>query len=199
MPAKHDEGVTMDTQDIWERFGQRLRRFILPRVGSEADTDDILQDVFYKAHSGIHTLESADKLEAWIYRITRNAIIDYYRHRGKMIPLLPGVQEETAATDDPAETPEEILSCLRPMIAALPEKYGQAILLTEYQGLTQKEVAESLGVSPSGAKSRVQRARGRLKEMLLECCHFEFDRLGNILEYQPKGVCPHCTSGLEPS
>lgn len=42
MPAKHDEGVTMDTQDIWERFGQRLRRFILPRVGSEADTDDIL-------------------------------------------------------------------------------------------------------------------------------------------------------------
>ncbi len=194
MTRTPQEDATMDTHEIWERFGQRLKKFIIRRVGNEADADDILQDVFARVHSGIHALKSADKLEAWIYRITRNAIIDYYRHRGKVIPLLSGVHEAAAETDDPAGVPEEVLACLRPMISALPEKYRQAIVLTEYQGLTQKDAAESLGISLSGAKSRVQRARGRLKEMLLECCHFEFDRLGNVLEYQPKGGCPYCKS-----
>ena len=75
------------------------------------------------------------------------------------------------------------------MVESLPDDYRQALLLTEYEGLTQRELAERLGLSVSGAKSRVQRAREKLKEMLLDCCHFEFDRLGRVIDYQPKYAC----------
>jgi RNA polymerase sigma-70 factor, ECF subfamily len=79
-----------------------------------------------------------------------------------------------------------------------PDEYRQALLLTEYKGLTQRELAERLGLSFSGAKSRVQRAREKLKAMLLDCCHFEFDRLGKVIDYQPKCACcrdRECGSG----
>jgi RNA polymerase sigma-70 factor (ECF subfamily) len=77
------------------------------------------------------------------------------------------------------------------MIAGLPEHYRQALLLTEYQGLTQEQLAERLGISLSGAKSRVQRAREKLRDMLLRCCHFEFDRRGRIVDYYQRCCCCH--------
>jgi RNA polymerase sigma-70 factor (ECF subfamily) len=125
-------------------------------------------------------------LQAWIYQITRNTIIDYYR-RQKITVELPETLEETA---DEAETSDLAVCCLKPMINSLPEKYRQALLLTEFEGLSQKAMAESLGISFSGAKSRVQRARQQIKEKLLGCCHFEFDRLGHVVDYQLRG--PKC-------
>ena len=64
-----------------------------------------------------------------------------------------------------------------------------ALVLTEFEGLTQVEMAEELGLSVSGAKSRVQRARAMLRDDLLECCHFEFDRLGHVIDYEPRPRC----------
>lgn len=78
------------------------------------------------------------------------------------------------------------------MLQSLPEPYREALRLTEYDGLTQAEAAERLGISLSGAKSRVQRAREKLRQMLLECCHLEFDRRGKIIECQPRCACCEC-------
>ena len=196
-------GVTMkrpcnlSTTAIWEEFSDRLRRFILKSVQQEQDADDILQDVFYKIHDSVHNLKDGDKLESWIYQITRNAVVDHYRRRAKSltdVSEIPDVAGEDVAAAGMDDSNEDVSACIRPMIADLPEKYRQAILLTEYEEMTQKELAENLGLSLSGAKSRVQRARGRLKDMLLACCHFEFDRLGNITDYQPReGSCRQCS------
>ncbi len=82
------------------------------------------------------------------------------------------------------------------MIEELPEPYRQAPLMTEYQGLTQKQLAESQGLSLSGAKSRVQRAREKLRDMLLQCCHFEFDRRGGIVDYYERCCCCHPVADL---
>ena len=179
-------------------FSSRLRSFVLRRVQHEHDVDDILQDVFYKVHSNLHQLKADGRLEAWVYQIARNAVTDYYRRRRRVvmkdITEVPEIPAEAATADE--GMPEGVLECLRPMIDRLPEKYKRAIILTEYQGLLQKELAQELGLSLSGAKSRVQRARGKLKEMLQACCHFEFDRLGNVLDYQPKeSACPYCSAG----
>jgi len=97
--------------------------------------------------------------------------------------------------DLPEELPDddvvsELLPCVRAMVRNLPELDRQALVLTEYQGLTQKEMAERLGSSFSGAKSRVQRAREKLKQQLLECCHFELDHRGHIIDYQAR--CHSC-------
>ncbi len=182
------------TNKIWKEFSSRLKQFILKQVQNKHDAEDILQEVFLKIHRSIHQLEDKHKLQTWVYQITRNAIIDYYRHR----KVMPGFLDAPENLTDESVKPDihihdEIVSCLKPMIDDLPEKYKQAIILADIKGMTQKELAEKLGLSLSGAKSRVQRAREKLKRMLLECCHFEFDRRGNILDYQPKEQnCLYC-------
>lgn len=177
--------MDVSTNQVWEEFSNRLRQFILKRVQDEHDTDDILQDIFCKIHRNLNQLKDWDKLSAWVYQTARHAITDYYRRR----KIVVGIPEMNIGLDDDnlAENANnEIIPCLNPMIDNLPEKYRQAISLIYVEGLTQKEMADKLGLSVSGAKSRVQRAREKLKEMLLECCHFEFDRIGNILEYHHK-------------
>jgi RNA polymerase sigma-70 factor (ECF subfamily) len=75
------------------------------------------------------------------------------------------------------------------MIEELPDEYQVALRLTELEGLTQQELAARTGLSLSGAKSRVQRGRKMLREMLLACCHFEFDRHGKVIDYYPECQC----------
>jgi RNA polymerase sigma-70 factor (ECF subfamily) len=185
--------MSVTTTEVWEGFRHSLRQFIAKRVQDEDDAEDILQDVFLKIHDNIDKFRDDTKIKSWVYQITRNAIIDHYRARKVTAetPEIPGkIADEPAAESD---LESEIASCLKPLLGQLPEKYSQAIALTELQGITQKEMAKDLGLSVSGAKARVQRARKKLKEALTACCHFEFDRRGNILDYQPKEEsCPCC-------
>src|SRR5437588_9878415 len=174
------------TEHIWEAFHTPLQQFIRRHVSDEATTEDVLQNVFLKIHQHMETLKDVKKLESWIYQIARNAIIDSYRSSKPTTTL-----EAAEVLALPEELPDddvvsELLPCIRAMVRSLPEHDRQALILTEYQGLTQKELSERLGLSFSGAKSRVQRAREKLKQQLLECCHFELDRRGHILDYQPR-------------
>jgi RNA polymerase sigma-70 factor (ECF subfamily) len=86
----------------------------------------------------------------------------------------------------------ELSPCVTAIVATLPETYGEALRLTEYQGLSQKALSEQLGISFSGAKSRVQRARAKIKEQLLDCCHFQFDHGGRIIDYQERHTHSVC-------
>jgi RNA polymerase sigma-70 factor (ECF subfamily) len=103
------------------------------------------------------------------------------------------IPESLPAEPDVLEDdPEAILALsLRELIDELPEPYRQALILTEYQGLSQKQLAGQAGISLSGAKSRVQRAHDRLRDMLLSCCHFELDRRGHIVDYYERCCCCH--------
>jgi RNA polymerase sigma-70 factor (ECF subfamily) len=178
---------------MWEEFSGPLKSFIMKRVPSEADADDLLQEVFVKIHNNIEELKDDYKINAWVYRITRNTIADYYRRNYKSIELLE-VPDDLIVEADQDESPNtEIAACLKVMIDSLPEKYKEAIWLTEYENLTQKELGERIGISLPGAKSRVQRGREKLKEMLLGCCHLEFDRMGNVIDYQHNSAeCKYC-------
>lgn len=191
------------TEQAWEAFHTPLYRFIRRRVADEAAAEDLLQDVFLKIHQHGHSLKDTRRLESWMYQITRNLIIDYYRSHRHVLTSL----DTTEALDLPEELPDddlvsELLPCIRAMVLMLPEQDRQALILTEYQGLTQKELGERLGLSLSGAKSRVQRAREKLKQELLACCHFELDRRGHILDYQPRCDCCEqsvCCDGANPA
>ena len=144
--------------------------------------DDVLQNVFLKMHTGLVALKDEARLQSWLYQIARNAIIDYFRSQKPLVELPDHIpQYET----DPGEIiTQELSDCLRPMIQLLPEKYREAVMLSELRGLTQKEVAKVQGTSLSGAKSRVQRGRVLLKNMLSECCRLEFDRSGRLCGYE---------------
>lgn len=171
--------MTVTTQQIWIDFSDALKGFIIRRVPNPTDAEDILQEVFQKIHRSLDSLKADSKLQAWVYQITRNAIIDYYRQQKVTVDLPETLEEETAEIET-----NTIMACLKPIVESLPEKYRQALLLTEFEGVSQKALAENLGISFSGAKSRVQRAREQVKTKLLECCHLEFDRTGQIVEYR---------------
>jgi RNA polymerase sigma-70 factor (ECF subfamily) len=125
-------------------------------------------------------------VQGWLFLVARNAIIDHYRTRKPASELPESL---------PAEMPEnvteveELKLVFRRIIDSLPEPYREALVLTEFEGLTQGELAKRLGISLSGAKSRVQRGREQLKDLLLDYCHREFSR---AVGSQP------CPSGLLP-
>ncbi|HTK73878.1 MAG TPA: RNA polymerase sigma factor SigZ [Gemmataceae bacterium] len=183
------------TDVIWTHLSSDLRRFIRRRVSDDHVADDLLQDTFVRVHRGIGTLLEADRLASWVYRIARNVVNDHHRR-----PTNPTVG---LADVDPADDGEDHLAHLRcrgagwldEMIRSLPEGYREAVQLAEIDGLSQQEVADRLGLSLSGAKSRVQRGRAMLKDALDQCCHFEFDGRGNMMDYEPKPdrkVCRDC-------
>lgn len=174
------------TEAIWHEFNAGLKQFIRRYVPDESFTDDILQDVFVKIHTHINTLHDQDKLPAWVYQIARNAIFDYYRAR-RVDPMPP---EMPYLPDDPFDdVVAELVPCVKEMVDSLPAHYRQALIMTDYEGMSQKALGERLGLSFSGAKSRVQRARQQIKQMLLDCCHFQFDSYGTIIDYQPRRNC----------
>lgn len=174
-------------EPIWENFNQRLFKFIRSRVEDDATAEDILQEVFLRIHTRMGTLTDSSRLESWIYQIARHAIIDHYRRRRNVTDIPETVLDEDRLVEPDAV--DILASSMREMVEALPEPYRQALLLTEYEGLTQAELARRLGISLSGAKSRVQRARQRIKDELLACCHFEFDRYGRVIDYWQHCCC----------
>jgi RNA polymerase sigma-70 factor (ECF subfamily) len=176
---------------IWLEFAGKLGQFIRARVSDAATAEDILQDVFVKIQARLGQLQDPAKLQGWIYLIARNAIIDHYRTCKQTVELPESLPEDPAANDVEVEG---LKASFRRMIHSLPEPYREAVVLTELEGLTQRELASRLGISVSGAKSRVQRGRAQLKRMLDECCSFEFDRRGAVIGCEPRdgGGCGEC-------
>ncbi len=173
------------SEKIWREYHARLRAFILNRISDGTASDDILQNVFLKMHTGLASLKEEQKLKSWLYQITRNAIIDYFRSQKPTVERPEWLPQPE--TDSGEGITRELSQCLQPMIQQLPESYRQAIILSELKEFSQKDVAAMQGISLSGAKSRVQRGRARLKEMLTECCRLEFDRNGRLSGYEQEG------------
>jgi RNA polymerase sigma-70 factor, ECF subfamily len=177
------------TSDIWERFSEELHRFIARRVENPLDADDLLQDTFIKIHTRIDTLQDEERMAGWIYSVARNTINDYYRTRRVQFEISDDLVAGDEADDDNPEI--ELAMGLKAMIDDLPDKYRRPLELYELKGMKQSEIALLMGLSLSGAKSRLQRGREQLRQNLLDCCHFEFDRRGRIIDYLPKQQC--CT------
>lgn len=186
--------TSTDLETIWEQYRKRLLAFIRSRVSDESEAEDILQEVFIRVHYHLCCLPPQDKMESWIYQIARNLVIDHYRKRRDVSELPDNIPVELELPVFNAES--NLAGSLKEMIAELPEPYREALILTEYQGLSQVELANILGISISGAKSRVQRARNKLRDILLACCHVELDRRGRVMDYYARCCC--CNSNTNP-
>ena len=179
---KIDEEMDTNVEKIWKQFNQKLKRFILKRVKDNDTSNDILQEVFIKINENIHSLKDDKKLDKWIYQITRNVIIDHYRKTKWTDPLDICIEEETL----PKEAHIKLSRCILPFINQLSVKDREILVLTDIEKIGQKELAEYLGLSYSGAKSRVQRARSKLKDLFQQCCTIEYDKYGTIIDYCKK-------------
>jgi RNA polymerase sigma-70 factor, ECF subfamily len=173
---------------LWNGFSTSLKSFIFSKVKNNADTDDILQNTFLKIHDNIHNLKDKSKIKPWIYQITRNLIVDYFRNNNYN-QKNNEFNGEIAISSSSNRYMDTAISDMIKMMDEMPPEYCEALCLTEIEGMSQKEYAEKKGLSYSGAKSRVQRARMMLKDMLLKCCHYQFDKYGTVFDIQSNCCC----------
>ncbi|MCB9047928.1 MAG: RNA polymerase sigma factor SigZ [Lewinellaceae bacterium] len=177
----------MDAEAIWMKVQAKLKAYVRVKIRDDASADDVLQEIFLKMYQNLHQLREEEKAEFWLFRIAQNAINDYFRQQKDKYP--PALIMDTPATEEEEQVQvltEEVAQWLPFMLELLPEKYRQALYLTEVEGMSQREVAEKLGISYSGAKSRVQRGREKLKNIVLQCCEVATDKYGNVLGYHPR-------------
>ena len=190
--------MTSDTEQLWEQLHAGLRGFVSRRVRNSADVDDVVQRVFLNVHRGLGSVRDEDRVHAWVYRTAQHAIVDYYRQpvnrreipAGDLGDLAeaprrgPDQADQVDEDDRPAQ--QEFAACVQPLLRALPAADLEALTLVDIHGVTQTDAAQRLGLSVSGMKSRVQRARRRFRTIVEDCCRVDLDRRGGIVAYEPR-------------
>jgi len=166
------------TTKIWSEFKEELLGFIKSRINDSSIADDLLQEVFIKIHLKKDNLNDDTKLTSWIYQITRNKIIDYYRKKRIEIPQ---EQFNTQLPEELELTNKDFTKCLTPFINQLSQVDKDIIHQTTFLGISQKEYALKNNLSYSTVKSKTQRARKKLKDLFIGCCNIETDKYGTII------------------
>jgi len=181
------------TEDVWRAMRGELRSYLRGRVADEHAVDDLLQETFARVHARLGEVPTGRRLEPWVLRIARNAVVDHYRRAGRTDEMT----DDAAPAGDPDEASfdrnAEVVGWLPRFAALLPPGTRAAVELSDLRGLPLRAVADELGISLTAAKSRVQRGRARMRELLEQCCRFELDRRGNVLDYRRRGDDGSCS------
>ncbi|HEX6222943.1 MAG TPA: sigma-70 family RNA polymerase sigma factor [Chryseolinea sp.] len=168
----------------WDALYNELATFVYKKVKDRQTAEDIVQDVFIKIHTKASLLRESEKISAWIYQITRNAVADHFRANARTIRPV-NVDWEGSYH----EFNDCVAHCLKVLLATLPEKYRIPLELAEVENLSQYDVAKKLKITYSGARSRVQRARRMLKEKLDELYYIKTDSYGNVISCEDRVPC----------
>jgi RNA polymerase sigma-70 factor, ECF subfamily len=166
----------------WDQNEAELRGWLRHRLGNPVDADDMLQDLFLKA------LRQGDRFcvirnpRAWLFEVARNALADRLRVRREMIELpedLASPPEDTAPVDG-------LAACLPRVLSELSPEDREAITLCDLEGMSQSDYARRKGLTLPGAKSRIQRARKRLREQMMKGCQVRLDPSGTVADFVPR-------------
>lgn len=170
--------------DAWESHQPELLRFVAARVTDTQEAHDLVQEVFLRASRLENGLCGISNRRAWLFQVARNLLIDRHRLAKDEIPL----EDELGLVEIPDEVaPVEMLSqCLPRVLSELSQENREAITLCDIEGLSQQALADRLGLTLPAAKSRVQRARRRLREQLVTACQVQFDEAGHVCCFVPR-------------
>ena len=182
---------TQEVETAWIAHQQQLLSFIRSRVETTEDAEDILNDVFAKLLKVTQDNVIPDSIASWLYHVTKNSIVDYYRGK-KMFEQLPDDISEKLENNSAIKL---LSKCMLPMIQALPETYQHPLILSEIEGNKYKEVALELGLSVSAVKSRILRGREKLQKSMVSCCTIYRNHKGETVDYEQKqnSACTNCS------
>jgi len=171
-------------EKIHDEYYLKILQYIIKMVGQN-DAEDVAQDVFDKINRGLERFQEKSKLSTWIYRIATNTVIDRsrsaaYKHAADYTTSdesvdhrIQGVMEgHKPPSTDHLVIRKEMSDCINEFIDKLPPDYKTVIVLSDLEGMTNKELAEILGISIDNVKIRLHRARTKLKAALNEGCDF---------------------------
>ncbi len=172
-------------KDNIQQYYKPLLGYINKRIGNTSDAEDLIQDVFLKLSQS--DLGKIENLQSWLYTITRNSIIDYYRKKKLEISNLE--EQFIAETSEDTEVVAELSQCIAQFIDNLPDEYKRVLVLYEIEGIPQKEIAKRLDMNYVTVRSKVQRGRSKLKAMFIQCCDVQVGGRGSLLCYSNKSNC----------
>jgi RNA polymerase sigma-70 factor (ECF subfamily) len=176
----------MRPEEIWAIYGPKIKSYIIKHVPDKYEAEDILQEVAIRIQKNANKIKNITNVEAWLYRIAYNLIVDYYRGANKYL-LIEDINEiSVPAIPEYWNYNKETVECLLKLVEYLPEKYKEAIIESDYKGEKQSILGQKWGLSYSGSKTRIQRARKKLKAVLLSCCDVKSDNAGNIIDFHNK-------------
>lgn len=162
--------------EAWRTHEHELRAFLVSDTHDPSVADDVLQDVFLKAlRAGTHfcALESP---RAWLFQVARHALIDRHRLRKPTVP----VPDSLAAPESALAPVDALAACLQVVLETLDPDDRDVIERCDIEGDTQRAYSDRTGLSLPAVKSRILRARGRLRERLIEHCGVRFDPAGRV-------------------
>lgn len=180
--AKIDSHST--ASNLWLEYKNGLKFYILKKTKDESVAEELSHEVLMKLYKACCSGIEIKNVRSWIFQIAHNTTVDFLRKKTNLVHEVPESTEEEAANSY-----EDAIQLVRPLINLLPEKYGAPLQLSDLEGLKQQEVAKRLNLSLTATKSRVQRARKLLKEKILECGDYEMDSKGNLVSLDLKKDC----------
>ena len=192
--------IESSAREDYEVLGARLREFIARRV-EPSSVDDLVQDVLLRVHRGVGELRDDDRFGPWLYRVARSAIVDHRRDRARHPVATSDAPEASGGEFDDESSSSLESTCGRALVEfvnRLPAPYRDAVRMAEVEGLSQKEIAERLGLSVAATKSRVLRGRAQLRAAFEKCCSVTLDARGRLIACETKSTHSTCGAGYHP-
>ena len=165
----------------WSEHAQPLSHWLKAKSHDEALAEDLLQEVFIRAMLKDTEFCEIDNPRAWLYRVANNLLIDHSRKK-RLDPLEQDIEQESnseAAIDT-------LTQCLNRVLTELPEQDSQVLKACDIQGITQQEYANRHGLTLPAVKSRLLRARGKLKKQLMAACKVKLDANQHVCCFTPR-------------
>lgn len=166
----------------WTAHQREVRAWLVHQVRDVSLAEDLLQDLFIKALANDQKFCEMANSRAWLYTVARHALTDH-RRRCKSHQALP---EDLVAPQEETAPVAALANCLPRVLADLAPDDREAITLCDLDGLSQEAYARLKGLTLPGAKSRLQRARKRLRDQLATACQVSFDITGKVCCFVPR-------------
>ena len=174
--------MTVDFNVLWHEYESELTAFVRARLFDKSLASDIMQEVAIKIYKNKNTLAELDNARAWLYRVTRNTLIDFYKKNDRIIP--EELYSVNRIMDNQENDADELSSCLMYMMSStLSQSDNEILYLSVLEEYSLKEIATKLNLTLEGTKSKLKRAKKKLSSAFFECCSVDRDVQGNIFDF----------------
>ncbi|MDF2511017.1 MAG: hypothetical protein K0S04_883 [Herbinix sp.] len=160
---------TYDIETLIRQYGNDVLRTAYMYVKDIHSAEDIFQDVFIKVNQKLSTFEGNSSIKTWIIRITINTCKDYLKSawNRRVVPMMDYQEDAIISETDYDEVEsQDTKELIKQSVLSLPEKYKDVVLCVYFQEMSIAETANALQIAEGTAKSRLSRAREKLKSIL---------------------------------
>jgi RNA polymerase sigma-70 factor (ECF subfamily) len=170
----------------WSAHEAELRVYLRHQLTDDSDAEDLIQDVFVKAMRQGEGFCTLDSPRAWLFRVARNALIDRARLAKPQVPLDEGGLEIESPLPETVAPVDALATCVERVLGDLPVGDAAILRACDLEGMTQRQYAERHGLSLPAAKSRLLRARQRMRDQMSTACQVRFDDDGTVSGHVPR-------------